>query len=567
MADVPSFSDFLKQRAAPSPAETPAPTQTPAPEATTAVPSFSDFAKNQTKTESEPEKIPNGEVAGRFMRNLPESTLRILKQVMEGEDEGGKQMAALMHDPVGQLKLLKDAAVKAFPNLPGHLMNFGAEMAQNFINRYGKGDMKAGEKPAYDWEQTKRTLTSDAAGSLLDALNFVPGIGFEKAADALASSKLAKLAVKPLATASEVLHGVDPDAFTKMVESGKIGDIDAYNALRKGMDPEKVAAEMDKSVSKLIGDRSTRYDEVMKEVKGHDKVLNFDKIDKAVGDAGQIRTYSPPQMGPFSPSNPPITAMIEKDPGVLDMRAKIAAEVEKWRNYGPAFHSAYALDKLKQAIYSLAGDAVDARGLPTPAGAYANKIAGAIKDTIAKEAPEYGKAMENWQNDTNFLKGFMSEFKAGEGNKARQLQQLKSLQQVYRNTAGVGHGLKREMLEKALPDSSRLMGQLAGDQYHTVVPRGLGRHFGATGAATALMMGHPLGAALGALAMSPRLAGHVGYGIGQFLRDVPGMAAQIPNAARAASVENNQLPMRKGGFFETSVPAAPPRDRLRRRHK
>lgn len=505
--------------------------------------------------------------------NLAPSLGKLWDQLKEMDESGGKAYARAMHDPVGSFKDLRDSIAQIAPNLPGHLINLGATLADSMIKRYGKYDEKTG-RPNFDFENAKKTLHDDPAGAAMDALSVVPSPATEAAVGktlegAGAAMKFTgKVVGKAVSTLSEGLHGTAPGTLEEAFMSGKEMTPERWKMLFSGMDKDEALKQINTAFEKLGEQRAENYDDIMQRVEGHSTPLKFDKIWDAVNNAGEIRTYTPKnQMGPFL-GGKPRTAMIEQNLGIQDMRGKVLALVKQWEDYGPEFHTAFGLDKLKQSIYSLTKGMIDANGMPTAEAKYVRTITNAIGDAIKKEAPIYGTAMENWQNDSNLMEQFQREFKAGDPS--RSIKALKSLQQIWRNTAGVAHGAKRELLEDVMDKTGndKLLRQMALDQYSPIWPRGMrGVGYGLALPEIAYHAMHdPVGAAkMAALATaaSPRLWGSGAVAAGEASRAIGPRAAAAKDfasqyatpAARAATLAERQdteephTPHKRGGFF------------------
>jgi hypothetical protein len=504
------------------------------PGATTTIPKF-------LTDPSQPGEIPIEQVPGKFLSHILPNVMDVVGNLAKAGKEGYD--AVTDHPGVIARQVADSLAEHAIHGPTGtQVVNNITDMLGGLLRKYGS------------WAKVKDELSNRPVETMLDAATFTP-IGAGEGTAAKMLGPVGRAIGTGADVASQFVHGVGPGALTEMFRAGQNVTPNVWSTLTKGLDRESVLGQLDDAADALVAQRAHRYDELMSEVEGHDKVLPFDKIDDAVNSASKIRQYEVNGK----------KFMIEQNPAIKDMRGKIIALVQKYKDLGPEFHTAFGLDKLKQAIYSLADGVVDANGMPTSEAKFANRIAQSIGDTIKSEAPIYGKAMENWQNDTDYLKNIRKEFKAGDPEK--QMQAVRSLQQVWRDTAGSAHTEKNKMLREMVnkTGNTTLMPQLAAEQYNHLFPRGLrGIELGAEAfPVLGMSLYHPELAALWAAraaSSSPRLAGTLAYGVGRAsslpgVRHIPSVVRKVekfgPNAAGLGQLESEQEPRARGGFFTT----------------
>lgn len=448
--------------------------------------------------------------------------------------------------------------------LPSHKHKL--DMINSMWDRYGS------------WDAAKTTMAEDPSGFMMDAMipaSVVPETGVAgkigRALDpaltlsgvrkgaSYAGSKLADLA----GVATQAEHGIGPGALREIFENAKTVTPGVWDALTKGADKDNILSSLRGSLGQLYDERHDGYVSGMSSVAGHDTPIPFGKIDKAVRDAGEIGLYKAP--GDTAPGP---GYNYEKNESVKDARGQILAEIEKFRSLGPEYHTAAGFDKLKQAVRQIGENLEGPNGMPTRGTTFANKIGDAIVKTVSSEAPEYGAVMQKYGQDSDQIRNLIKEFSLGP--KAGQFATLRKLQKVWRQSADVAHGERTDFLRGITEQTGNkdLMPQLAADQYHPWLPRGL-RGVG-IGMDLPLAAGHAFvspatglphlgGALAGAALMSPRLTGMAAYGAGRLAGSPVGRGIQAgyrgaeavaPWAARDERWTNNDEPAQaRGGFF------------------
>jgi hypothetical protein len=259
-------------------------------------------------------------------------------------------------------------------------------------------------------------------------------------------------------------------------------------------------------------------------------VLPFNKIGEAIREAGMVKSYKGVSYGA---------------PKVDAVRDQLQAEVAGWAALPPQeFHTVEGLDKFKQKI----GEIRDTTQPGTPERVLANKVYGAIRQTIIDADPKYAKIMKAYEIASNEIRNIERELSLNPN--ANVGTSLRKLQSVLRNNVSTAYGYRRELLDfLTKAGAPHLMERLAGAANRPWMARGLGalgQHLAMEAGALLLGAGAATGTGLAtatggmALAaapfMSPRLMGEVAYRGGRALSPLKLLpkqtAAALPTAAR-----------------------------------
>lgn len=374
------------------------------------------------------------------------------------------------------------------------------------VDRYGSG------------EAIKKTIATDPVGMAADIATVLSGGELAAARAPGVVGKAGQVAgavgraVDPLSAVGAAVKGVgkavtEPlglttgqggEAIRLAAEAGAKGG-EAGRAFRE---PEGIIQDAKAAVGKLRQERGDLYRKDMAKIGADTTVLDFADIDKAV--TNTVKTFKGRSISPS-------TAKIQGD---------IAKTVEEWKALDPAdFHTPEGLDALKQEI----GDIRDNTQFGTPQRVAADKVYNAVKDTIVKQAPEYGKVMKGYEEASAQIREIESTLSLNP--KANVDTQLRKLLSSLRDNVNTNYGRRKELVAfLARAGAPNLLYKLAGKSLSSYSPRGLARPLaGAEGASAlgALAMGQPAAAAaLGAgVAMSsPALIGGAAYGSGAVTR-------------------------------------------------
>jgi len=253
----------------------------------------------------------------------------------------------------------------------------------------------------------------------------------------------------------------------------------------------------------------------------------------------------------------PIDAAVAKIEGMGKFKGKdvkastrgtvdaIKAKVGEWREgYFGVYHTAEGLDALKQAV----GDIRGATEFGSASRVAANEVYHAIRNEIARQAPDYAKIMKGYETASDLIVDV--ERSLSMGNKAAVDTTLRKLQSIMRNNAYTNYGrradLGAKLAEKGAPT---LMESLAGQALNAKLPRGLqglaatGAILGGAAATGAGLIGTGA-SALPMLAMqSPRLMGEAAHAAGRATRGAGLLspAARYAPAAGGAAFQASRL--------------------------
>ncbi|WP_316234234.1 hypothetical protein [Bradyrhizobium sp. SZCCHNR1098] len=388
-----------------------------------------------------------------------------------GSVEGFKK--ALATDPVG---VLGDASI---------LLSGGETALARAPGLVGKVGRAAGEVAAAPG-RAAGALTRGAGNLAAEGLGLTTGAGAEPIKAALRTG----------------------------IEGGGAGE--AFRAGMRGERPlEDVVSEARGAVDQMRVERGQGYREAMADIGMDTKVLNFDKIDDAMREAGKVQTYKGQDLSPTTQA----------------VRYKLADIVDEWRALDPyEFHTAEGLDALKRKV----GDIRDATELHTPERVVADRVYNAIRGTIVKQAPDYGRAMEAYAKVSDTIKQIERTLSLNPN--ANIDTALRKLLAVTRDNVSTNFGYRKQLVEILRNSGAEhLLDRIMGHALGHWAPRGIAR-VGA-GLATA-GLGALSTPALAALpAMSPRLVGEAAHAVGRgasYLRRPAQLAA--PGRLRALGI-------------------------------
>jgi hypothetical protein len=201
-----------------------------------------------------------------------------------------------------------------------------------------------------------------------------------------------------------------------------------------------------------------------------------------------------------------------KNESVAAALKAVQAKVDDWAKLNPAeFHTPEGLDQLKQSVGEIL------MGLPAEnrtAYAAVKNVYDEIKKSVAKQAPDYAKAMDDYSKSSDLL--FEMERALSLGNNKLADTALRKLSSIMRNNVNTNYG-ERLRLGSMLDEASdgTLFPMIAGQQMSSWMPRGIQS---ATQPLAVLQGANIAGlpaAATMALASSPRVAGEVAHAMGQ----------------------------------------------------
>lgn len=480
------------------------------------------YAQEKTTTAA-PTETPKAETPS---RTWPEVGMSAIKNAPSSAIEFGKSMAyPVMHPLETANTLLHDLPLGAAEK--AGMIDQGGEYS-------GKLDKIGGFfKDRYGGvENIKNTLATDPVGAAADAATVLSGGGGLAARAPGIVGRVGEVAstagrmVDPLSAVSAGVRGAGQvgsemiggmmthtggKSLRAAAEAGYEGGEAAkvFQANMRGAEPlENVVADARNAVRKIRQERGAEYREGMTGVGADKTVLDFGKIDDALIDVANVKTYKGQNISPKT----------------QEIRTEIAQEIQNWRSLNPAeYHTAEGIDALKQKI----GDIRDATPFATPQRVVADRAYQAIRQTIVDQVPEYAKVMKGYEEASKQIKEL--ERALSLDPKASIDTALRKLQSVLRDNVNTNYGQRAKLAEFLVnAGAPNLMEKLAGQALSTWTPRGLAKLVGteilATGAG-ALGAGTALGAAgAGALAlplMSPRLMGEASYYTGKAAAHAP----------------------------------------------
>jgi hypothetical protein len=448
-----------------------------------------------------------------------------------------------------------DVGLQALKNTPSSAVQFGHDIAQPFLHPIDTlaniGDVGHGvaqklgldsgheDEPAADavghyfrgrygsLEGFKHALATDPVGIAGDlsmlltggesALARVPGFAGKVGEVAGATGRIidplnavlpaGKIAGKAGAEALGLTTGAGSQAIKLAANAGYEGGA-AGKAFREnltGAAPMAEAVEDARSaVSQMRKERGDAYRQAMTNIGMDQKVLNFDKIDDAMRQAGGVKTFKGQDISPSTQG----------------IRHQLADVIDDWRGLDPAeFHTAEGLDALKQKLGSIR----DATQYGTPERVVADRAYQGVRRTIIDQAPDYATTMQGYERASDLIKEMEKTLSINP--KASVDTTLRKLQSTLRDNVNTSFGRRAELANYlANSGAPHLLEKLAGQALSSWAPRGLNRML-ATGAMESVPMMVGLGAGgahgaafagLGALpTMSPRLMGEAAYGAGR----------------------------------------------------
>lgn len=324
-------------------------------------------------------------------------------------------------------------------------------------------------------------------------------------------------------------------AFRAGLEGGESAK--AFRENMRGTAPmEETVEAAREGLNKLRTQRGTAYRNEMSKIGADKTILDFDEIDRAFLTSGVKRFKG-----------------VDISTSTAGLRSKIMDIIDDWRRLDPAeFHTAEGLDALKQKIGDLVYGTTEAG---TPARVVGDQIYKSIKQTIAKQAPQYSKVMDAYETATREIREIERTLSLPGDHAATVDTSLRKLQSVLRDNVNTSFGRRRELAQYLIEAGSpQLMERLAGQALKPGAPRGLGRLAMNTMVEGLLLLAGGVasgGAGLTALApaaaslpfMSPRLMGEAAYGLGRaaspskYITVRPRMSYQVGRLSRIKPVE------------------------------
>lgn len=491
------------------------------------------------------DSLGTGQMFAQALANFPGSAYELGKSTFEAVTspiETGKNIAELGSSVLGKM-----GVTDASPEMADRVGQF-------YKDRYGSV------------ENAKRTFAGDPAGFLADAATILTGAGgalravpqagvksagkmVQKAADVVDPLTVATKGVKGVGKGTAAVLGFTTGTGTRAVEEaakagyrgGEQGE--AFASQMRGAAPiADVVESIKPAIAALRQDRSAAYRQGMANVAKDKTVLNFDDIDKAIGNARQTGMYK--------------GQVIDKS--AAEAWQKINDQINEWKGLDPVeFHTPEGLDALKKSIQ----DIRESYPYGSPARLAADKAYNAVRGEITKQAPEYSRVMKDYETASDLLSEIESTL--SQNPRASIDTQVRKLQSILRNNANTNYGRRVELGEMlAERGATNLFPQLAGQAMSSWTPRGLSGALSGAGAIystiPAIAQGITPTGALQIASTSPRIVGEAAYAAGkavgkpvqlakllaqrgdELVRRNPEMAMAVDMARRAGGKVNSQ---------------------------
>lgn len=333
-------------------------------------------------------------------------------------------------------------------------------------------------------------------GSMLGAL--AGGIAGTRNPAAIART-LGKAITNPTTALLGLITGVGQNAVRGAYAAGRAGDAasDAFVGNMRQTTPwDQVVTDAKAALGNMRADRNAAYRSGQVDLSKDATVLDFKPIDDAVANASNVKSFKGQNISPKT----------------ADVQTEISDAIDHWRSLDPAeYHTPEGIDALKQQI----GEIKDVQPFGSPSRVVANQIYGAIRDTIAKQAPTYDTMMGDYGKASDLISNIQGELSLNP--KANVNTALRKLQSVMRDNVNTSWG-NRAGHAQTLQDAgaTTLLPSLAGQALSSTLPRGLARYGDASIAVAAALAHNP--ATLAALPLaSPRLVGEGAHALGRIV--------------------------------------------------
>jgi hypothetical protein len=411
--------------------------------------------------------------------------------------------------------------------------DISSTVGQYFKDRYGST------------EGLKNALASDPVGVAGDLASVLTGGEMVAAKTAGKASRIARTldtasrAINPITVPEKAIGaaGRVVGGGAKAVlgaTTGTGGDTigEAYRAGRTGGDAQKafldnmrgnqpqdaVIEEARGAIENIADSRRKQYQKDMAEVGASQRPVNFgtleNKFQAIVEDA-------------FYKGHQNVSAE------TMSKLKEIGEVVNEWSG-DPRLHTAEGLDALKKRVDDLMPAFGDSRN-KAQAVRYVTAIRNAVKDAILEVAPEYAKAMRNYESSKTLQREIERSLSLGKNNSADQT--LRKLQSLTRNNVNTNYGARAQnakVLQEA--GAPNLMPSLAGQALNTLVPRGMMQPLITGGLLGGAAMLNP-SFLLGLPAASPRLVGEATRAVGASARQL----SRVPRPTKEQLLLLNQL--------------------------
>lgn len=454
---------------------------------------------------------------------LAEGALETVKNIPSSAVQFGKDLIHPVLHPIETAESLKNlghGVLQKTGLAEGNDKEGYADAVGKFLyDRYGS------------MENAKKSIITDPVGVLADLSLVLSGGGTLAARSPGIAGKAASTvanvgaAIDPLSLAARGARagaGVVGNVAANVVggvgtQTGALPLQTAYSAGREGGRAQDAlighmrgTAEMEepvisagRAIDHIREERGASYRADMKALGADKTVLNFNDVDKALAEISEVSNFHGQNLRGST----------------AKMRKQIGQTVAKWKALDPkVFHTPEGLDALKQKLFDLRNETPGSKPNTAERGVV-DKVAGALKDTIEKQAPQYAKIMRNYEVASSTLRELEHTLSLPHPEKRKIDTALRKLQSVMRDNVNTNYGRRTDLARYLVENGSpQLMEMLAGQALKSWLPRGLGR-----AVAGAVLGGGALTGTLGTAvpllgATSPRLMGEAALKMGQTAR-------------------------------------------------
>ena len=467
---------------------------------------LSDFTK--PKNLDTKDKTKKNDTQRGFIKKFDEDenlALQTAKNIIPSAKQLGVDIATPFMHPIQTAKSIKDLGSSIFsliqPKEQGN-EQLARDVGTFFADRYG------------GLENLKKTMATDPMGLLSDISIVLTGGATLVPKLAGTTGSIAKVASK-----SGQKGGQAQTKFIDNMRGNVKADVvvqDAINVL-KGMGDTRLAKySKDKNLLKL--DKiPVEFNKILDEIIKFEKSISFE---------GQT------QLG-------------LKATNKLKEIKKIISDFQS----NPALHNAKGMDILKRKI-----DSSFPTGLNVgDAGMIVSTIRNIVKNQIVKQAPDYAKVMNAYEEAIKLEQKLMKELSMGK--KADASTTLKKLQSAMRDEVNTNFGSRLDAVKTLESvDDVMLLPQLAGQSLQSLMPRGIGRALaGGSGALTLGGLIDPMTLATSLIASSPRIVGETVNKLGMASRPFSALSninKRLPSVLQAQNI--TKLP-RATGLLQSSI--------------
>jgi hypothetical protein len=480
--------------------------------------------------------------------------LQTLSNIIPSAKQLGSDIAQPFMHPIQTAKSIGDLG-SSIVNLikPGEQGNeqLARDVGTFFADRYG------------GLENLKKTMATDPMGLLSDVsivltggATLVPKLAGTTGKIGNIASKVGKVAdaIDPVSgtlklggktiTGAGLLGknflgattGVGTEAISQAFKSGKKGgeaQTKFIENIRGKVQPENVVQDA-VNVLKGMGDtRLAKYSKNKNLLKLDEIKIDFNKVLDEINKFEKEITYQG------------VTELGEEATKKL---AKIRKHISDWQS-NPSLHNAKGMDVLKRKIDS----EFPGLGASRDAGMVVTKIRNIVKNQIVKQAPDYAKVMNAYEDAIKLEQKLMKELSMG--NKASASATLKKLQSAMRDEVNTNFGSRLDAIKTLESvDDVLLLPQLAGQSLRSIFPRGIGRALaGGGGALTIGGLIDPITLVTSLTASSPRIVGEAVNKAGMISRPFSALAnanSKLPSLLQAGNI--TKLP-RATGLLQSSI--------------